>query len=1103
MSASHANESEALDIRQRIRNAIDHFEHVLPGQAPIVDFVHHNTLHGYQHLTFPEALKAAREVTGAYGYEPIEKYREYFARGRINRDDLAEVLDGEEELRAADEFAAGLTRRDLYIAALTVPHTPVTGCQLNWQLEEMNAFERFQDDVPAASRAKLLRSASRPEKGAISDLWSGCLEALGLEHYLLHPEELMDLTPEQAEKMLGEVLEEVEGFDAGSSLGHHMVRREVAQQLDALIERVGPEITLRGVLQALTGQDILEQLRPTLIRHLGNFLDQGMAAWYGERERGFYSVWRANAADDLSWLFEELPEWREQLEELPESPMEAVILELTRLELPEERWTAYLERLALELPGWSGMFLWRHLHPGYEAQGGIQSQPVEMIDYLAVRLVLERVFAQRLTADEWKIAPSLDMIRWYFRRRRSEFLVRYTLFNDRMPEYLASLSQRQLERAHTNPDDYAPWQQLADMLWTWKQSPAADRPEGYNVYRSAWPLFRLAQHLGLHGDALRALDEAQVAELFRMLADLDDERAGFIWLRAYERHYREQIFTALKANHGRGRWAARDYKENDSTAPSPTAQVVFCMDDREEGIRRHLEEHAPRVETFGAAAHFNVFNFWHGLDHETPETLCPVVAVPTHDLREYANPGQELLTEQHKRRRGLRLKVKELLTQETRRNLLGSALLTAAAAPAAAAVLAAKVFAPFHSGRLIEGARATFDRERIVTSIKLTAEKRATDAGTKNPQQGFTDVEQADRAETFLRNIGLIEGYSPLPVIMGHGSNSQNNPHLAAYDCGACSGRHSGPNARALAAACNRPEVRAILSERGITIPDTTWFLGAEHNTCDERIIWYDAEKVPAALREPFAELQRQLTNAAQWSAHERCRRLASAPDNPTLKQAAEHIAGRATDFSQARPELGHATNACAFIGRRSATQGAFFDRRMFLISYDPNTDPDGTVIERLLLANGPVGAGINLEYYFSTVNNEGYGCGSKVTHNVTGMLGVMHGASDDLRTGLPRQMIEVHEAMRLLVVVEASTEMLTTIYMRQPPLQELIGNGWLVVAAKDPESDAIHRFDPAVGWVEWSGNLTTPPTVRRSPEWYRGHSAPLTPALVTQPEVK
>ena len=60
-----------------------------------------------------------------------------------------------------------------------------------------------------------------------------------------------------------------------------------------------------------------------------------------------------------------------------------------------------------------------------------------------------------------------------------------------------------------------------------------------------------------------------------------------------------------------------------------------------------------------------------------------------------------------------------------------------------------------------------------------------------------------------------------------------------------------------------------------------------------------------------------------------------------------------------------------------------------------------------------------------------------------------MEGASSDLRTGLPQQMIEIHEPMRLLVVLEQTRAVVSAIYHRQPPLQELIGNGWIIVAVK------------------------------------------------------
>jgi uncharacterized protein YbcC (UPF0753/DUF2309 family) len=239
---------------------------------------------------------------------------------------------------------------------------------------------------------------------------------------------------------------------------------------------------------------------------------------------------------------------------------------------------------------------------------------------------------------------------------------------------------------------------------------------------------------------------------------------------------------------------------------------------------------------------------------------------------------------------------------------------------------------------------------------------------------------------------------------------------------------------------------------------------------------------------------------AKQHSAHERCRKLASAPRKPSLLRAMKHIAGRGVDFSQARPELGHATNAIGFVGRRYLSQGLFMDRRSFLISYDATVDPEGKFLERILLSAGPVGAGINLEYYFSTVNNDKYGSSSKIVHNVSGRFGVMEGTGSDLRTGLPQQMIEIHEPMRLQLMVEAKTEVLTAIYQRQASLQQLIGNGWLLLSAKDPDCADIHTFNPKQGWQKWTSSQSIVPKVEHSSDWYNGHMDHLPPALIKRP---
>ena len=140
----------------------------------------------------------------------------------------------------------------------------------------------------------------------------------------------------------------------------------------------------------------------------------------------------------------------------------------------------------------------------------------------------------------------------------------------------------------------------------------------------------------------------------------------------------------------------------------------------------------------------------------------------------------------------------------------------------------------------------------------------------------------------------------------------------------------------------NRPEVRRLLRERGLNIPDRVWVVGGYHNTCNDSMEWYDTDLIPEELLEPFAETRNALGQACRLDAHERCRRFDSAATDLLEGEALTHAEARSVDLGQPRPEYGHSTNAMALIGRRDRYRGLYLDRRAFLVSYDPHTDPDG-----------------------------------------------------------------------------------------------------------------------------------------------------------------
>ena len=254
---------------------------------------------------------------------------------------------------------------------------------------------------------------------------------------------------------------------------------------------------------------------------------------------------------------------------------------------------------------------------------------------------------------------------------------------------------------------------------------------------------------------------------------------------------------------------------------------------------------------------------------------------------------------------------------------------------------------------------------------------------------------------------------------------------------------------------------------------------------------FFDTHRIPETHKAEFAAAKASVDAAILRNARERCRRFQSASLKVTETQAQQHLDDRAEDLAQVRPEWGHATNALCIVGRRERTRGLFYDRRAFLNSYDPTQDTsDSAILTRTLAAIYPVCGGINLEYYFSHTDPAGYGCGTKLPHNITSLLGVMDGAASDLRTGLPWQMVEIHEPVRLLIVCETTPEKMRAIMKQDTPVGKTVDamtrNGWVYLALLDPSSQTIWTFCDGDFRV-YTPRASHLPTAASSAGWYRG----------------
>ncbi|MBA3682480.1 MAG: DUF2309 domain-containing protein [Bacteroidetes bacterium] len=521
--------------------------------------------------------------------------------------------------------------------------------------------------------------------------------------------------------------------------------------------------------------------------------------------------------------------------------------------------------------------------------------------------------------------------------------------------------------------------------------------------------------------------ETKPVDLFAEVEETELNEVFSLWQEAYEWSYYDEVLTGIRS----GMVTKKEIF-------TKSFQVMFCIDDRETSLRDYLEKLDPNCETFSTPGFFGV-EFYFQPEHGKSYTKqCPAPVMPKFLIKEIGIKGE---------------RKKDVHFAKHTHGLFRGWLISQTIGFWSAFRLFINIFRPSISPAT---ASSFSHMDRL---SQLSIEHKDEQPNVNGLQVGFTYEEMATRVDALLQSIGLIKNFAPIVYVIGHGSSSVNNPHYAAYNCGACCGRPGSVNARVVSFMANHPKVREILKTKGMIIPAETQFIGGLHDTTRDEIVFYDEGSLNSVNQTIHSKNVQTFTKGLDLNSKERSRRFDSIDTKSSAEKIHKKILTRSVSLFEPRPELNHATNALCIVGNRELTKKIFLDRRAFTNSYDHKIDPEGKILVNIMKPLGPVCGGINLEYFFSRVDNQKLGAGTKLPHNVMGLFGVANGIDGDLRPGLPSQMIEVHEPIRLLIIVEHFPDVVLKTIKSVDAMYEWFINEWVNLVVIDPETREFYVF--------------------------------------------
>lgn len=572
---------------------------------------------------------------------------------------------------------------------------------------------------------------------------------------------------------------------------------------------------------------------------------------------------------------------------------------------------------------------------------------------------------------------------------------------------------------------WASW--LAYLRWQSKLAGGSDDAmHQLLAIRLAWELVLWRYQTSKQAEHMAALTQVWTQQFSALSGLLQQHRAhqepAWIWQRAAELAFQQATHEKLLG----------PAPTKPEISQRPALQAAFCIDVRSEVYRRALESQDPSIQTLGFAGFFGLPMEYAPAGASYTRPQLPGLLAPA--LRVTESEGQEGTAQRSSR-----------LNRQARWSAISKA------APAAFGYVESVGLG--YAFKLLReslfGANSTHPVNTVCDGTPgyiISSQDTALNANA-----------QAELVAGILGAMTLTDNFATIVILAGHGSSTRNNPHAAGLDCGACGGQTGEMNVRVLAQLLNDIDVRTALADtHGIQIPKDTHFIAALHDTTTDELHCLTALPTGSQL------IQSWITSAGKTARQERAGKL-----GVTDKNVDKAIIGRSRDWSQVRPEWGLAGNACFVIAPRSRTAHLNFGGRSFLHDYDEAADgaKGYPVLELIMTAPMLVTHWINMQYNTSVMDNELYGSGNKVLHNVVGgNIGVFEGNGGDLRIGLPMQSLHdgqqwMHDALRLSVYITAPKEAIADIVDRHDVVRQLVDNDWLYLYRIDDTHKEIQRL--------------------------------------------